>query len=463
MVVPFENQLTERTTMNNLNYRRLAGLTLGSIMGVTTMGAQADSELVDLLRILRTNGSITQAQYERLLSDANSTDAKKTQQAASKTKSGKKDKKKDKQAEVETKGGFKVKSADGDFEFELGGELWIDAASYQEDVAPLGSGTEIRRARVSLAGKVFKDWVYATEYDFGGNDAEIKDAYLQYDGFNAMAIRGGNFKEPVSLEDQTSGKAITFMERALPVNAFAPGRKIGIGALSGGKDWSAVLGLFGESVGADVGGEGDEGRGLSGRVTFAPINANKRVLHLGGSLASRKPDDDKEVRYEVRPESHVTNTELVDTGTINDVDNTLLLGLEAAYAQGPFSVQGEYLQNRVERMGDSSLTFDGWYVYGSWVLTGESRPYKGSRGRFNRIEPKGSNTAWELALRYSTINLSDKDITGGKESNLTLGLNAYLNDNVRFRANYILVDADPSEDGVRDQPEIFQVRGEVYF
>ena len=222
MVVPFENELTERTTMNNSSYRRLAGLTLGSIMGVTTMGAQADSELVDLLRILRTNGSITQAQYERLLSDANSTDAKKTQQAASKkksgkkdrevpppsvelvktfelfgdlrklhgrgTKPGKKDKKKDKQqAEVETKGGFKVKSADGDFEFELGGELWIDAASYQEDVAPLGSGTEIRRARVSLAGKVFKDWVYATEYDFGGNDSKVKDAYLQYDGFDALA------------------------------------------------------------------------------------------------------------------------------------------------------------------------------------------------------------------------------------------------------------------------------------
>ena len=461
MIVPFENELTERTTMNNLSYRRLAGLTLGCIMGVTTMGAQADSELVDLLRILRTNGSITQAQYERLLSDANSSDAKKTEQTTSKTKSGKKGKQ---QAEVETRGGLKVKSADGDFEFELGGELWIDAASYQEDVAPLGNGTEIRRARVSLEGKVFEDWVYATEYDFGGNDAEVKDAYLQYDGFDAMAIRGGNFKEPVSLEDQTSGKAITFMERALPVNAFAPGRKIGIGALSGGKNWSAALGLFGESVGADVGGEGDEGRGVSGRVTFAPVNAKKRVLHLGASLASRKPDDDREVSYETRPESHVTDETLVDTrGAINDVDNTLLYGLEAAYAQGPFSVQGEYLQNRVERMDDSTLDFYGWYVYGSWVLTGESRPYKGSRGRFNRIEPKGRGSAWELALRYSTINLNDKDITGGEESNLTLGLNGYLNDNVRIRANYILVDADPGKDGVRDQPEIFQIRGEVYF
>ena len=442
--------------MRNLSCRRLAVLTLGSIMGITAMGAQADSELVDLLRVLKTNGAISQSQYERLLREAASTSAEATPAKKDRTKKGS-------QAGVETKGGLKVKSPDGDFEFELGGELWIDAAFYQEDVAPLGNGTEIRRARVSLAGKVFKDWVYATEYDFAGNDPEIKDAYLQYDGFNAPSIRVGNFKEFVSLEDQTSGKAITFMERALPVDAFAPGRSIGIAALASGKSWSAGVGLFGEPVGTDVNNGEDEGTGVSGRVTFAPINTKKQVLHLGGSLASRKPDDDNEVRYRVRPESHMTD-EMVDTDDISDVDSTFLYGLEAAYAVGPVSLQGEYLQTTVKRSsGAPDLDFAGYYVYGSWVLTGESRPYKGSRGRFNRIEPKARSSAWELALRYSAIDLSDKDIAGGEETNLTLGLNGYLNRNVRVRANYIWVDADPNKDGIRDQPDIFQLRGEVYF
>ncbi len=446
--------------MKSTNCKRLAGLALGSIMAITATGALAESELTDLLRVLRSNGIISQDQYERLLSEADRSAA-----AQPKATREKQDKKKSKQTtKVHTDGGLKVKSADGAFEFEVGGELWIDAASYQQDVAPLGSGTELRRARVSFAGKMFEDWAYAAEYDFGGNDAEVKDAYVQYDGLNTLAVRFGNYKEPFTLEDQTSGKAITFMERSLPVDAFAPGRKLGIGALSSGKHWSVSAGLFGEAVGEDVDNEGDEGRGVAGRVTFAPINTKRQVLHLGGSLTYRRPDDEKEVRYRVRPESHVTDETLVDTGRINNVDNTAQYGLEAAYALGPFSAQGEYLNTAVVRgSGDPDLNFNGWYAYGSWVLTGESRPYKGSRGRFNRIEPKGSKSAWELALRYSTLNLNDEDIAGGEETNTTLGLNGYLNRNVRLRANYIWVDADPSKDGVRDKPRIFQVRGEVYF
>lgn len=438
-------------------------------IGLVATPAHAGSELMGLLKVLRDNGTITPEQYERLRLEAMGVQkpgAEETQRQVAEYKEPRQqaEKKPADKYSVQTDGGIKVKRNDGAFEFRLGGMVMADAAFYDSDVTPMGDGTELRRARLAIEGTLFRDWGFSAEYDFAGNDTNVKDTYLAYNGFDAIGIQLGHFKEPFSLEDQTSSKYITFMERALPVDAFAPGRKLGLGGFTSGKMWSAAGGVFGESVGDDADDEGDEGWGMAARGTLAPLHKKRKVVHLGGSLEYRQPDDENEVAFKAGPESHITNVELVDTGRISDVNHTLTYGLEAATILGPFSLQGEYIRTDVDRDGgQQDLNFDGWYVYSSWFITGESRPYSIRGGDFKRIKPKRKFGAWELGLRFSSIDLEDKDVTGGKQNDVTLGLNWYVNPKVRFMANYIWANADPNEDGDKDEPRVFQVRGQLDF
>ncbi len=424
--------------------------------------------LEELFDVLRENGTITQQQYERLIRalegeagvagavTAGEDVAEAPKDAKAKTK-------------VKTKGGLEVSTKDGAFSFGLGGRLMLDAAFYDEDKNNLGDGTEVRRARLEAEGRLFHDWTYELGVDFASGESDVKDAYIGYEGWWPVSFKMGQFKEPFSLEEMTSSKYITFMESALP-NAFAPGRNIGIGAHRYWETLTAAGGLFGEAFDSDgPEDEGNEGWGAAGRLTYSPLHLETQAVHLGAAAEYRKPDDSDEIQFQTRPESHVTDVRYANTGDILEVDNTVKYGLEAAGVWGPFSVQGEYIYTDVNRnSGFEDVSFNGWYTFASWFLTGESRRYRARNGAFGRIKPQHRYGAWELAARYSTIDLSDGPVTGGEEENITLGLNWYINSQLRAMANYVIIDNDDdandagNADG-NDDPKVFQLRLQADF
>ena len=73
----------------------------------------------------------------------------------------------------------------------------------------------------------------------------------------------------------------------------------------------------------------------------------------------------------------------------------------------------------------------------------------------------GGFGAFEVAARYSTIDLDDGLVNGGTENNLTIGVNWYLNPQVRFMANYIHVDTNSNAGN--DNPDVIQFRGQLDF
>lgn len=329
--------------------------------------------------------------------------------------------------------------------------LDVDYAAHREDRSSLDDKVLARRARLGVEGK-YGDWAFEAEYDFSG-DGAFKDAYVDYKGWQAADIAIGQFKVPFGLEEQISSKSITFIERSLPSDAFAPSRRRGIGVVHAGEPYTVSAMAFGSKIRGK-----DEGKGVAARATFAPLlEKNRRVLHLGASASLEHTDHP--VKLSARPEARPADEKLVKTGKINNVDRIALMGLEAAWQQGPVSVQAEWMRSHLGRTSEPGLDFDGWYVAGSWFLTGEVRRYRD--GRFKSIDITRPGGAWELAARYSRVNLDHRDISGGRENNITLGLNWYANDHLRLMLNYI--DVRSQRRDISDDPKILLMRAQVAF
>ncbi|MEQ1800765.1 MAG: porin [Gammaproteobacteria bacterium] len=357
--------------------------------------------------------------------------------------------------------GFRVRSDDKQWRLELGGRMHVDSAWYDDDVTPLDNDVILRRLRPRLDVSYGKNWSARADYDFGDVADGWKNVWVQYRFNKHVDVRVGNQTVPFGLEEVMSSDDVMFMERPLATQLTA-GLLTGALLRADNNDMSFSFGVFGNDLSDDDRRKLD-GTSVAGRVTWAPLRANKRVVHLGFSAEYRDAGSGEAGRFRARPESDATEVRLIDTRSVDDVGSLLALGAEAAAGFGPALLQAEYISTDVSRDVGSDATLGGWYVSASYVVTGERRRYREHTGSFGDIAPRGQWGAVEVAARYGSLDLTDGDVTGGEESNLALGVNWYLNRNCRLMLNYIDVDASPNRDGVDESPSIWQVRAQVGF
>jgi phosphate-selective porin OprO/OprP len=347
----------------------------------------------------------------------------------------------------------------------VGGRIMIDAAFYDSSDIDINNGTEIRRARIFIKGDIGDSWFYKAQYDLVYSGIEgVRSLYLGYRVNDNTKLRVGNLVTYGSLEDTTSSKYITFMERSMPMLAFVPAaRRMGIGMDSHGKHWYAGGGVFGKRI--DVDEDGDESIGASTRLVVAPINDDRRLLHIGASGSWRTPENGV-LEFKARPESHISDFKVINTPVISNVNSRILYGMEIAAVYGRFSAQSEYTGVSIRRDSNyATENIDGFYIQGSWFLTGESKPYYTEYGTFGRIKPNkcvgdGGIGAWELAARYSNLDANGKVYTG-KGENITVGLNWYTTPYIRFMLNYINSSVTGADGNI--DINIIQMRAQVDF
>lgn len=420
--------------------------------------------------------------------------------------------------------GIEFKTKDGNFKAALNGRMQVDSqVNVNNEVNPATSGTPnqladgvgLRRARLGVEGTFFKDFDYKFEYDFtrgnGTTGAGVTDAFIRWNLNKPFSIKVGSFKEPFSLEEATSNRFITFIERNMAVNAFVDNPntyKVGIGANYWTDRWQFGTSFQTEPVGANPSGStssasslnsnggsnrnngsGDTGWEANARLSGMPwMESKTKFWHVGTSGSYVDVNNNYNVdgtfknggfSFVSNTNGNVDRTNVLDTGNLStnklcptcQVSSFTRFGAETAVVYGPWSAQAEYLQTNISGTGYNNESLDGYYAYASYFLTGESRAYKAKTGAWDRLKPnrnfdmKGGWGAWEIAAGYDYLNLSDGLIQGGRASTVKVGLNWYPNSHIRLMSNLVhALDINTTQRGFNNADlDLFEMRAQVDF
>ncbi|NOY51447.1 MAG: hypothetical protein GXO88_12915 [Chlorobi bacterium] len=371
--------------------------------------------------------------------------------------------------------GLKFSGKSKDFSVKIGGRIQYDLMMMRQDDSldnhfDANPGAEFRRARLFTSGTVYKTIKYKFQVDFAGNRVVIKDAYIRLTKIPYIGnITLGNFKEPRSFQMITSSKYITMMERSL-TNQFDNDRNLGVMVNNQFFDRSLSLytGYFYPSGNNAkyIGKEYNLAFRLVGIPYYIDEKNNFKVIHLDAGFTYENHDNRK-ASYSARPESHLApkylNVEMDESKSLIEYNG----GLVAIF--NSLSFQGEYTYADVNTGPSSVLEKDKYGLFSfygtlSWFVTGEHKNYSKKKVAFDKIKPKKNFAddsglgAWEVAIRYSIMNLNDGDLQGGKMNNVTLGINWYLNPITKVAFNYI--HSDIFELGIAN---IYQMRFQIGF
>ena len=312
----------------------------------------------------------------------------------------------------------------------------------------------------------------------GGNSINVIQPTLQWLTFKDIPVLGnvrvGNQQDWLSIEHITSARYLDFMERAPIMDVFTGpnnnGYTPGVSVFNNTPDKNAglQLGIYKNNA-YDSGYTFSLGNAFTygGRAIWTPyydeesqgrymvhtaMGSEYRTFNTGLEANQNGQNIRLRSRGDLRIDSATLTPNFADTGNFFAMGQTLV-NPEIAVVWGPWLVQAEYTAGwfngaRTTQLPGgivlNNVMFTGGYAEVLYFLTGENKSYNRQTGLFNQVVPKnnvnfseGKYGAWQIGTRYDWIDLNSGLITGGRNQNATLGLNWFLNPNVRFQFNTV--------------------------
>lgn len=382
--------------------------------------------------------------------------------------------------------GFSIQSKDGANVVKLRGLVQLDDRYFLDDTTAASADTAIlRRVRPIIEGTVNNIYDFRIMPDFGQGKTVLFDAYVAARFKPSFVVTAGKFKPTVGLERLQSASDIRFVERALPTS-LVPNRDLGL-QISGdvfGARVNYALGYFNgvadgtssdTTADVDTDGDGD----ASARLFFQPgLNSDNFAWRgLGFGLAATYGHTDgtatstQLAAYKTPGQVNFFSYRTGATATFADGRRTRLAP-QFFYYYGRFGLLGEYVQSKIDltRVNGAvtrsdTLTNEAWQVAFHWFVTGEEESYRGFTPN-NVFAPKnGTWGALELVARYHQLEIDPDAFAGGadsfadpltqasKASAWGLGVNWYLNQNVKFVVDYDQTKFDGGAAGGADRDD----------
>ena len=368
-------------------------------------------------------------------------------------------------------------TADKEYKLWFDNRIYIDGAYFFDKNAynKIGNGLTIRRARIAFKTIIHKNWYGEIDLDFAGSETEMKDMVVGYISpvkkgiFSNLVFKMGNFKEGFSMEETTTSRYVTFIERSL-ISKLAPSRHIGAQFSKYNRYYNVIGGVhfadLGDSQAAGFSKDHnkkngmDEGVSYTGRLVGRYISKNDDfVFHLGGGYSYRTPKTSWEIsdayRYSTRTLSNINRKKYLDTDDIKNVESRTLADFEIASSWKNFMFHAEYLVAGLNGadlnsvVGVTKSKSEGAFAQVGWILFGGHYRYNIREAEFTQIARGKKWGDIELAFRYDYLNLNDFNarIYGGGANAYTFGINYHANSNVKFMLDYSYAEHDRYANG----------------
>jgi hypothetical protein len=340
--------------------------------------------------------------------------------------------------------GFYIRSKDGSFVFRPFGLIHTDFHLIQRGAQINTDDSQAstfltRRLRLGFEGQLYEKIDYDLETNVGIGGAELIFAWMNFGYIRSAQVRIGQFKEPFNYEVLLPEKYLDFIERSIVATVISPAEDIGVMIHNFGNPIGKVL-EYGVGVFNGLGGSvktTDKTFEYAGRIALYPFANSTGWLRstrfAGYALFEGKRPEGIGIRPRT-PLGFEFFPRIATKGT------RFAMGGDFQWIQGPYSFSAEYIRNVEERSSNSTdAVIQGWDVDITYLITGEDKVRAMENGvevaaRIEKLKVDAGSPV--TATGFTDASGNPVLLQKNSVTTLTLGLNYYLNYNIKFQINY---------------------------